>query len=175
MQFGSLTSRTPEEDAFGLVELLIAMTVLSIALLAAVASFSSGALALNRAARASTANALASAQLEGYRALAYLDITLQASTVPLSDSIYTGDAAWPGPRVVSASCPAQSTAQNCDASQPLPGADGRSYRVDTYITSEAAPSTSRQLKKVTVVVRDPANVAGRRLARQATAFDQSSG
>ena len=55
--------------------------------------------------------------------------------------------------------------------------DGRSYRVDTYVTQLAATSTGtlqRTTKQVTVVVRDSSNLA-RVLARETSNFDCSTG
>jgi Tfp pilus assembly protein PilV len=57
------------------------------------------------------------------------------------------------------------------------GADGRSYRVDTYITWKqisSASTTGRLLKLVTVVVRDSASPY-RRWVRLTSAFDESTG
>ena len=57
------------------------------------------------------------------------------------------------------------------------GADGRSYRVDTYITWKqisSASTTGRLLKLVTVVVRDSASPY-RRWTRLTSAFDESTG
>ena len=57
------------DGGFGLVELLIAMTMLNIGLLAVVASFSSGIVSINRAGKITTAAVLADGQMELYRAL----------------------------------------------------------------------------------------------------------
>jgi type II secretory pathway pseudopilin PulG len=57
------------------------------------------------------------------------------------------------------------------------GADGRSYRVDTYITWKqisSASTTGRLLKLVTVVVRDSTSPY-RRWARLTSSFDESTG
>jgi Tfp pilus assembly protein PilV len=57
------------------------------------------------------------------------------------------------------------------------GADGRSYRVDTYITWKqirSASTTGRLLKLVTVVVRDSASPY-RRWTRLTSSFDESTG
>jgi Tfp pilus assembly protein PilV len=57
------------------------------------------------------------------------------------------------------------------------GADGRSYRVDTYITWKqisSASTTGRLLKLVTVVVRDSTSPY-RRWTRLTSAFDESTG
>ena len=69
----SLNVRTVlrRDGGFGLIELLIAMTMLNIGLLAVVAAFSSGIVSLNRASRITTAAVLADGQMELYRALTY--------------------------------------------------------------------------------------------------------
>jgi len=58
------------------------------------------------------------------------------------------------------------------------GADGRSYRVDTYVTwkqiSSSASTTGRLVKLVTVIVRDNA-APYKRWARLTSAFDESTG
>ena len=55
------------EGGFGLVELLIAMVVMSIGITAIVAGYSSGILAVDRAKVRTTAGALADRQMEAYR------------------------------------------------------------------------------------------------------------
>jgi type II secretory pathway pseudopilin PulG len=97
-------ARLGKEEGFGLVELLMAILMLNIGILAIVAAFSSSSIALRRASRVATASALADAQMELYRALKY-------------DSI----------------CPSL-PAVECDTSQSLAGADSRTYGVDTYIS-----------------------------------------
>ena len=68
----------------------------------------------------------------------------------------------------------------CTSSMPTKtttGADGRSYRVDTYITWKqisSASTTGRLLKLVTVVVRDSASPY-RRWTRLTSSFDESTG
>src|SRR6185312_14631687 len=61
--------RLRSEQGFGLIELLMAMVMLNIGILAVVAAFNSGIFALNRASRITTASALADSQMEAYRAL----------------------------------------------------------------------------------------------------------
>ena len=51
--------RAREEKAFGLIELLFAMVMLNVGILALVATFQSGALAIGRSAYASNASAVA--------------------------------------------------------------------------------------------------------------------
>ena len=59
------------EDGFGLIEMLIAMLVLAFGLMAILAGFSSGLVALDRASRTGTAGTLADKQMEHYRAISW--------------------------------------------------------------------------------------------------------
>ncbi len=61
----------------------------------------------------------------------------------------------------------------CNPSRQATGADNRSYRPDTYIVS-VTPTGGRPVKKMTVVVRDFANLAII-YARQIPTFGQSTG
>jgi Tfp pilus assembly protein PilV len=67
---------------------------------------------------------------------------------------------------------------NSVPTKTTPGADGRSYRVDTYVTwkqiASSASTTGRLLKLVTVIVRDSA-APYRRWARLTSSFDESTG
>ena len=65
----TVSTRVREESGFGLVELLIAMTVMVVGITALVAGMSSGMVAVKRAGDESTAAALADTQMEAYRAL----------------------------------------------------------------------------------------------------------
>jgi type II secretory pathway pseudopilin PulG len=157
------------EGGFGLVELLMAMTMLNIGLLAVVAAFSSGIVSLNRASRVTTAAVLADGQMELYRALTYSSIRLEPTSIPGS-APYTTDTAYSASQVT-ASCPGPP--DECNASRQTTGADGKSYRIDTFIVS-VTPVGGRPVKKVTVVVRDYSNLA-LTFARQISTFDQSTG
>jgi len=154
---------------FGLIELLLAMTMLNIGLLAVVAAFSSGIVSLNRASRVTTASVLGDGQMELYRALTYTSIRLEPSSVPAT-APYTSDTAYSGSQVTS-TCPGPP--DECNASRLATGADGKTYRIDTYIVS-TTPAGGRPVKKVTVVVRDPNNLSVS-FARQVSTFDQSTG
>jgi type II secretory pathway pseudopilin PulG len=165
--------RLRSNEGFGLVELIIAMVILNIGLLALLSAIVSGQTALRRASHTSTAAALADAQIELYRAITYSAIALDPSTIP-STSPYTTDSAYSATQVT-ATCsgPAASNPQ-CNASRLLTGPDHVSYRVDTYITVRPATSIMRETKLVTVVVRDGSSLS-RTYLRQSTAFDASTG
>ena len=167
-----------DESGFGLIELLIALMVLSIGIFAVAAAFTSGTAALRRAGQIATAAAIADSQMERYRASRHDAIVLDATTVPPSGDLYwTG---FSGTLVTAGACPATATAESCDASRVVTAAespDGRSYRVDTYIVNHtpyaAASGSSRVVKAVTVVVRDAAT--SRALVREQSTFDLSTG
>ena len=62
------------EEGMTLIELLIAMAVMSIGIAALVAGFSSGVVSINRARVTSTAGTLADKQMELYRQAAFTSI-----------------------------------------------------------------------------------------------------
>jgi type II secretory pathway pseudopilin PulG len=182
--------RLRANEGFGLVELLIAMTVLNVALLALIASFSSGALALTRASKSATAASLADAQIELYRAMTYDSIGLD--TAAATDSVYTGDSACvgagcsniaptaPNCATITGSGGTQWNIPNaCNPSRSISGTtnpaspDKLSYRVDTYIRVLTV-ANQRDTKQVTVVVRDGGTLS-RTLARSVSVFDCSTG
>jgi type II secretory pathway pseudopilin PulG len=165
--------RLRSEGGFGLVELLIAMVMLNIGLVAVVAAFSSGIVSLNRASRITTAAVIADQQMELYRALTYSSIRLDTGAVSTTDAKYRDDPVLGGSTtgLLTASCPG--APDECTPSRKVVGADRRDYRLDTYIT-EYTPTGGRAVKKVTVVVRDWNNLAVT-FARQASTFDLSTG
>jgi Tfp pilus assembly protein PilV len=175
--------RAREESGFGLLELLMAMVMLNVGVLAIVAAFSSGNAALARASRVSTAAALANKQIEIYRGQDYDNIVFKTAewTSALTDTTYTGDSVYtsymatpPAPKALVATvttCPTVVPAQACDPSFTTTGADHRPYRVDTYLYYDT-PSYGNQLKTVTVVVRGTDN--SRTYARVTSTFDSST-
>ena len=159
--------RLRAEQGFGLIELLMAMVMLNIGILAVVAAFNSGIFALNRASRITTASALADPQMELYRALKYPAIALDTTTLAGVDNTYKCDSA------LGVSCPNSTSGEitttcsgsplpnECLPSRSVTGADRKPYRVDTYITS-STPTGGRALKIVTVVVRDGSKLSAGR-------------
>src|SRR3990170_7097116 len=83
------------EEGFGLLELIISMTMLNIGILAIVAAFNSGAIALKTAGEVSTASVVADKQMELYRALKYTEIALDSTSVTSAnaDTTYQCDTA----------------------------------------------------------------------------------
>jgi Tfp pilus assembly protein PilV len=150
-----MTPRTREEGGFALVEMLIAIVVINVGLLAILLSLTSGVTTLRRAATTSTASAVGDKQLERYRALAFSSIYLDTTSLAAVDSTYTSDSAYAASQV-SQTCSPLVTA--CTPSQTVTGPDGHSYRVDTYIVW-TTPAGGTAVKQVTVVVRKAGTTA----------------
>ncbi len=168
-------TRLRSQEGFGLIELVMAMTILNIGLLAIVASFNSGALALRRASKVTTASVLADQQIELYRAIKYDAIRLDPGSLP-TDATYTTDRAYTCSGctpITTPACTGTPLPNECNASRTVPGADGRDYRLDVFIVNTAPPG-GRTMKKVTVVVRDGMDTS-RTWVRQSTTFDKSTG
>jgi type II secretory pathway pseudopilin PulG len=176
--------RAREESGFGLLELLMAMVMLNVGILAIVAAFSSGNAALARASRVSTAAALADKQMESYRGLIYDNIVFTTSewNAAIADSGYTADRVYTSnmqnpvaPHAIVGTvtnCPASVLTTSCDPSYVVTGPDHRDYRVDTYLYFDA-PGGGAQLKSITVVVRPSRNTA-LSYARVSSTFDSST-
>jgi Tfp pilus assembly protein PilV len=166
-------------EGFGLIELLMAMIILNVGILAIVASFNASVITLNRASRITTAAVLGDQQMELYRAIKYDSIRLASSTIPAVPP-YTTDTAYYATQVTTPACTGSPIPNECNASRTATGADGKSYRVDTYIvqttptSNPPTPPGGRSVKVVTIVVRDATDV-NRVFARQASTFDQSTG
>jgi Tfp pilus assembly protein PilV len=178
-------ARLRSEAGFGLIELLMAMVMLNVGILAIVAAFNSSMVALNRASKISTAAALGDKTMETYRALPYNCIY---ENTPGTDSAYTGDSAYNATYGLTIGSSCTTTPPTASSSQT--GADRKNYRVDTYVVwtcsagsvsgTMAAPqcastSSGRPVKKVTVVVRNAAALSARPLGRISSTFDASTG
>jgi Tfp pilus assembly protein PilV len=178
-----VAARARRQDGFGLIELIVSMTMLNIGILAIVAAFNSGALAIKRAAELSTASVVGDKQMELYRAVKYTEIALDATAVAAANGVpsYQCDPAnMVDPNgtcgganqatLITRTC-ATPTPQ-CTPRQTVTGPDGRSYHLDTYIVSQTPPN-GRTVKLVTIVVRKAGATTS--LARVSSTFDESSG
>lgn len=149
-----MPSRLRDQAGFGLVELLIAMTVMAIGIFALVAGFSSGFGAINRASKTSTAGTLADQRMEAYRRGAYSALvtgsTAAATTGP------DGRTYWIVADIAS-KCPDEATPTGTPATCTLSGG-----------------VTSRPVQRATITVRDGSST-GRILITESSTFDQSTG
>ena len=140
--------RLRAERGFGLIELLMAMVMLNIGILAIVGAFNSGIFALNRASRITTASALADPQMELYRALTYAgDRARLDHARPARQHLQVRHGARRlvperdvrrGHQLVHGALP-----NECNPSRTATGADRKNYRVDTYITPRRRPAAAR--------------------------------
>ena len=187
-----------------MVELLMAMAVMAIALSALVIVFTTSLITMRQSSKITTATVIADAQMEAYHAMTARDIGINTSATV--DSTYTGDSACANSSI-SKTCAANGVSSTetgptgatphtctqintwypntlpCTPSRTLTSAttpaspDGRSYRVDTYITQLAATVSGtlyRTRKQVTVVVRDGSNLS-LVWVRETSIFDCSTG
>jgi Tfp pilus assembly protein PilV len=146
-----MIARARGQEGFALIEMLAAIVLINIGLLAILLALQSGMVTLRRSAESSTASAVADRQIEGYRALAFAAIYLATTSLASTDSTYTTDPAYSASQVSQACSPLVAA---CTPSQTVTGPDGRSYRVDSYIVL-TTPTGGTAVKQVTVVVRKP--------------------
>jgi type II secretory pathway pseudopilin PulG len=174
------------EQGFGLIELLIATTMMMIAIGSLLAVFVSSAVSLRRAGQKGTALTLADTQMEKYRTQTFTAVRIDGQLIPNSGAYVTGhsdDSTIP-PSTGQAlagqngddTCPTTDEPAACLPVQNVTGPDGHAYRVETYVNyvyndsslSIRTPATGLTLKRVTVVVRDPSS--GEIMARESSAF-----
>lgn len=177
--------RAREQDGFFVIEVVAAIVILSIALLALMAGYDSAFISLHQASQKTTAATFANAQLERYSALPYTSLGLNPTLVdavgdsskPTYDALYATNPLLDGTTVVNgvtvandgtvndytaaAACATDETSPNCMPIQTVTGPDGRSYRIETFITQDASHSQKVGLSNVgwttmdiSVIVRD---------------------
>jgi prepilin-type N-terminal cleavage/methylation domain-containing protein len=146
-----------DEEGFTLVELLIAMIVLAVGILALVGAYTSSYVNLNRATRVSSAEVLTNAQMERFRALSYSNIQLNTTCGAscTEDSTYTSDSVYSSPAQVTG---CSTTDATCLPTQTKTGPDGNSYRLDTYIKYSCLSGTLSTSPSLTCGSTDPAPV-----------------
>jgi len=86
-----LLLRLRAEEGFGLIELAMAIVMLNVGILAIVAAFQSGAVALRRANLVANATAIADTQMEAFRRMRNCQIVLDDAQMPSSTSAYATD------------------------------------------------------------------------------------
>ena len=144
------------EEGMTLIELLIAMAVMSIGIAALVAGFSSGIVSINRARTTSTAGTLADQQMELYRQASFtsLPTALQGPTTPTGPDGQTYwmqvDGAW-----------------TCALGTHSPGPPG------TPGSCSSTPA-SRPVKVLTITVLD-GSASAKLLFTETATFDSSTG
>jgi type II secretory pathway pseudopilin PulG len=186
-----------------LVEVLIAMVVIAIGVTGLVAGLGGGILAVNRAAKASTAGAMADQQMEAYRRITFASIATKDTSGANTDCVYKGlllptctaasDSAYDSTYKIDTAA-ASCTQNYCLPTRTVAGGHGTRYRIDSYVSwacgvptsglvAAVAPSTTptcsgaptnEAVKLVTVIVRDAANTS-KTLIRVSSTFDSLTG
>ena len=158
-----MRTRAHNENGFLMIELVAAMLLLTVALLALIGAYSFGYFAVGSAGKTVSAGLLGNNQLELYSSLPYASIGLDATTltsVKSTDATYsTDESALPvsGTDVSISGC---GSSAKCSPVQTLTGPDNKTYKVETFIRLLANPNiSSRSEKVITVVVRN-ASVSG---------------
>lgn len=181
-----------------MIELVVAMAILSIALMALMAGYDSAFISLHRASQKATAATIANQQLELYRSLPYTSIGLDETTTQnigdssnaAYDATYASDPFLDGDLVPDPNDPSQliqlpsgtvndvtisgcGTTANCLPVQTVTGVDGRHYRVETYIRDRPNNTAITWPERViTVIVQDADSVDLTEILRVETAVDQ---
>lgn len=180
-----------EEEAFGLIELIVAMVLLAVGVGALLTVFVSSALSLQRAGQKGTALTLADTQMEYYRRLPFSGVRLDASLIPASGTYVTANSADSTiPPATNQALAGQTGNDACATGVDEPpacmpvrtitGPDHRQYRIDTYIhyvsgldnhaaSTIEVPASGLTLKRVAIVIRDGADET-KILAREQSAF-----
>jgi type II secretory pathway pseudopilin PulG len=176
-----LRMRLRADGGFGLIELLIAITVLNVAILSIVAAYTSGSFAIKRASQASTASVLADQQMELYRAQTYDNIALDSNTLSTVPDTYkcdsalgTGTCPYSTSSEVTVTCSGSPLPDKCNPWRQTTGPDHHKYYVATYILNDHPTGSARTVRTVTVAVRDGLNTS-KIWARETSTFDCSTG
>jgi type II secretory pathway pseudopilin PulG len=174
-------SRLKDEGGMGLVELVVAMFVLTVALLALAAGYDTAAISVHNADKKTVAAKLAASQIELYQSLKVSSIGLdqtaltnvQTSGSGSYDGVYVSDEAGLTPTGTDHPIVGCGSSAQCLPIQDVSGPENHPYRIETFIrdvTNTGATGTWKE-RFVTVIVRDRA-VSGNPLLMQVTsAFD----
>jgi len=169
-----MSVRPRDEDGFGLVELLTAMVIVSVAVLALMAAYDQAFFSLHSSAKTSSAALLANNQLELYGALPYASIGLDASSLAsaeASDPYYASDesslSGATGTDVTISGC---GGSPQCLPVQTVTGSDGKTYRLETFVRDVTVSSITERV--VTVLARAASVSGSPQVVTMSTAFDQ---
>lgn len=185
--------RLGEEIGQGMIELIMAVVLITIALLALMASYDGAFISMHKSARTNAATQLADTQLELYSSLYALSTTNPNQQIGLNSSLLTtaeaNDAYYStdesslspsGTDATNASC--STTSAQCEPVQTVTGLDGKSYRMETFVrdvaqtltctmTTAGSCSATTHQRVVTVIIRDPNSSGTPKIYTATEAFD----
>jgi len=194
--------RLRRDDGQGLIELIVALTILAVGIGAVLTVLTGSALSLQRSDQKGTALTLAETQLELYRNLAYADIRLDDaswSSAPLTNpadpyfTAHTSDSTIPSGAEAGevidtgtdidtgmANTTCVGSPPECQAVRTVTGPDHRQYRIDTYITTvtptddgtSSGTVVGKSVRQVTVIVRNAQIASLPILARNTSTFSK---
>jgi type II secretory pathway pseudopilin PulG len=137
-----------------LIELLIALTFITVAIGALMSVYSSSVVTMRHASIEGNALTLVDKQMELLKTMSYASVALNTSTIPASTDLY---ATSPPSNLTTAQKAAITSGQvpngNLSAAQTVTGPDSRTYRVDTYIFETSTTSGYASYLQATVAVR----------------------
>ena len=148
--------RLKSQSGMTLIEVLVAMVVMAFGVMALVAAFVSGLVAIQRGTKVTTAGTLADKQMEIYRQMAFPSIPpgVQSAVTSYGPS---GGTFW-----------LQATISwTCIVGAPH-------TTTGSMPTCDTSPTPSRPVKMVSIDVRDT-NSSGKRLTNETSTFDSSTG
>ena len=132
------------EEGFGLVELLIALTILVVGIGATLAVFASSIISLRHASKAGTALTLAERQLEAYRAMPFICVPRGGSlAMPGTCTTTPTYSSFPDPYL---------------GTQPVSGADAPDHLAYTVTTAVSSSTTNPQITVQVVQSSAPGTV-----------------
>ena len=175
VQISARLRRLRAESGSMLIELLIAMTFLAVAVGALLSVYSSSVVTLRHASIEGNALALVDKQMETFKTLPYSGLALTSGSIP-SSGLYVSSP----PSNLTASQQAsitsgQTTGGSVPATQTVTGPDNRTYRVDSYVFSNAGDTSYDGYIQVTIAVRlVTSGTAGSVRAQATSAFNAAS-
>ena len=169
------------EAGMGLVELVVAMFVLTVALLALAAGYESAAISVHKADQKTVAAKLAASQIELYQSLKVSSIGLDQTTLTnvqtlgsgSYDSVYVSDEAGLTPTGTDHTILGCGTSAQCSPIQDVTGPENHPYRIETFVRDVANAGAAGTWKErfVTVIVRDRGASGNPLLFSETSAFD----
>jgi len=175
-------ARLRDESGMGIVELTIAMFVLTIALLALAAGYDSAAISVHNADKKTVAAKIAASQIELYQSLKVSLVGLDTTTLSnvktsgngQYDATYVSDEAGLSPsgidHTITCSDP---TAAQCLPVQTVTGPENHQYKLETFVRDVANSGATGTWNEryVTVIVRDRGATGTPLLFSETSAFD----
>lgn len=141
-----LDVRIRSERGFGMIELLAAMSVMVIGLLAVFTMFQAGIVAVRRAGNQTTAAVLADSEMEKFRAIKYESVGLASAAVNAADSVYKGDIAYSdgstATTTLANAASSSATSVQVASFASFPGTNGFRVKIDSEILRVTAGAGS---------------------------------